>query len=197
VAVDAAGDVFIADSGDKQVVELVSNTTAALPSPQTGTTATIVSDALTNLLPGTTYYDRVVASGPGGMVVGSASSFTTLLLPTITVSAGPFTYDGNAHAASATAETAGGSAVSGSLTLTYYTGPSASGAGSSTAPTVAGTYTVVAHFTSTDANYADADSEPLTFSIGHAASTTTTVGVSPFTYDGTTHAGGSGTVTGR
>jgi hypothetical protein len=77
VAVDAAGDVFVADSGNNQIVELTSNTNSALPSPQTGTTVTTVSHALTGLTPNTVYYDRVVATGPGEMVVGSVSSFTT------------------------------------------------------------------------------------------------------------------------
>jgi type VI protein secretion system component Hcp len=93
--------------------------------------------------------------------------------PTITVSAGPFTYDGRSHAATATATGVGGDTVSGSFTFRYATGTSVSGTASSTAPTLAGTYTVVAHFASGDPNYASADSVPLTFSIAQAKLTVT------------------------
>jgi hypothetical protein len=78
VAVDGAGDVFVADSGNNRVVELSLPTVAATPSPLTGSRATAVSAALTGLAPGTTYYYRAVASGPGGTVPdSSAQSFTT------------------------------------------------------------------------------------------------------------------------
>jgi hypothetical protein len=46
-----------------------------------------------------------------------------------------------------------------------------------------------------DANY-QGSSTPGTFVVNKAMSTTITVGDGPFTFDGTTHAGGSGTVTG-
>ena len=68
VAVDAAGDVFVADTGNNRVVELSPPTVAATPSPLTGSTATAVSATLTGLTPGTTYYDRAVASSAGGTV---------------------------------------------------------------------------------------------------------------------------------
>ena len=50
------------------------------------------------------------------------------------------------------------------LTFTYYVGPSVSGTGTSTAPTHAGTYTVVASFPGS-ADYTAAASSPLTFII--------------------------------
>jgi type VI protein secretion system component Hcp len=93
--------------------------------------------------------------------------------PTVTVSAGPFTYDGTAHAAAATATGLTGDTVSGSITFTYYPGDSVCGTGSITAPTQAGDYTVVAHFSSTDQDYASADSTPLTFNIAKATLTIT------------------------
>ena len=78
VAVDAAGDVFVTDSGNSRVVELSPPTVAATPSPLSGTTATAVSATLTGLIPGTTYYDRVVATSAGGTVADtSTGSFTT------------------------------------------------------------------------------------------------------------------------
>jgi hypothetical protein len=98
---------------------------------------------------------------------------TDLFAPTIAVSAGPFTYDGAAHPAAATATGVSGDAVRGSFSFTYYSGTSVSGAGSSTPPTRAGTYTVVAGFASNDPNYASADSAPLTFSIAKATLTVT------------------------
>src|SRR5262249_30254948 len=59
----------------------------------------------------------------------------------------------------------------------------------------AGSYTVTAHYAG-DANHLPSDGVAVAIVIDKAASTTTTVGAGPFTYDGTTHAGGSGTVTG-
>ncbi|HEY1213156.1 MAG TPA: MBG domain-containing protein, partial [Bryobacteraceae bacterium] len=68
--------------------------------------------------------------------------------PTVTVTGGTFTYDGAAHGAGATAKGVGGATVSGTFAFTYSPG--------STTPVNAGTYTVTANFTSTDANYTNA-----------------------------------------
>jgi hypothetical protein len=93
VAVDAAGDVFVADLKNSRVVELSPPTIAATPSPLTGTAATAVSATLTGLTPGTTYYDRVVATNAGGTVADSTvQSFTTpqaATTTTLTSSANP------------------------------------------------------------------------------------------------------------
>src|SRR6185295_4933335 len=59
----------------------------------------------------------------------------------------------------------------------------------------AGTYSVTAHYAG-DANHFGSDGAAVTITIAQASSTTTTVGAGPFTYDGNTHSGGSGTVTG-
>jgi hypothetical protein len=73
------------------------------------------------------------------------------LTPTITVTGGTFAYDGNPHAATATALGADGhTPVSGTFSFTY-TPP-----GNSTVPINAGTYSVTANFTSTDPNYSNA-----------------------------------------
>jgi hypothetical protein len=56
----------------------------------------------------------------------------------------------------------------------------------------AGTYT----FTVTCADGGSSASISGTLTVNKASSTTTTVGAGPFTYDGSTHSGGSGTVTG-
>jgi hypothetical protein len=66
------------------------------------------------------------------------------------VSGGPFTYDGAAHAASAVALGVFGAPVSGTFAFTY-TPP-----GDRTVPVTAGTYTVSAHFSSSDPNYTGA-----------------------------------------
>jgi len=80
----------------------------------------------------------------------NATALTTLIInpatPTLTLSAGPFNYDGTAHGATAAALGIDGvTPVAGSATFTYN--------GSSTVPTNAGTYTVAATFTPSDSNY--------------------------------------------
>jgi hypothetical protein len=74
------------------------------------------------------------------------------------------------------------------LTYSYYAGTTASGAGSATAPTNAGTYTVVGHWTSNNALYTSADSPPATFTITPIALTVTGIVVNNKVYDATTKA---------
>jgi hypothetical protein len=74
----------------------------------------------------------------------------TQAAPSVAVTGGTFTYDGNQHAATATATGVGGANVSGTFAFTY-TPP-----GNTTVPTNAGTYSVSASFTSTDPDYANA-----------------------------------------
>jgi hypothetical protein len=103
---------------------------------------------------------------------------------TTTVGDGPFTYDNTTHAGgSGTVTGAGG--LSTSATSVTYTGDRVN----------AGTYHVTAHYAG-DANHEASDGAAVVIVINKAPSTTTTVGDGPFTYDNTTHAGGSGTVTG-
>jgi hypothetical protein len=98
-------------------------------------------------------------------------------IPTVTVSAGPFTYNGNPQAVTATAVgTDGVTPVSGSFTFTY--------AGSTTPPTDAGSYDVTATFTSADPSYADAT--VTTTEAINPATPTITVNSGPFAYDGVT-----------
>ena len=61
-------------------------------------------------------------------------------------------------------------AVTGTAVFTYYVGNIVNGTGSSIAPTNAGTYTVVAAFTSSNANYGIATSAPVTVSSGSSIS---------------------------
>jgi hypothetical protein len=136
-----------------------------------GTTAsgTPLSGAPTD--PGTY---TAVASFPGNSEYLSATGSTTFTItqgtPDIVVTDGG-TYDGNQFPASATATGGNGAEVNGTLSYTYYAGTSATGAGTSTAPTDAGTYTVVADFASADPNYLNAESAPLTFIINQATPT--------------------------
>ena len=66
------------------------------------------------------------------------------------------TYSGSTFPATAAATGVGGATVSGSVSYAYYAGLTSIGKGSSTAPTNAGTYTVVASFTSSNSNYGNA-----------------------------------------
>ena len=107
--------------------------------------------------------------------------------PAVTVSGGPFTYDGNPHAAVGQAlETDGVTPVPGSFTYTYN--------GSATPPTAAGSYPVVATFTSTDPDYANG-SASYTLTINQAAPTIT-VNSGPFNYDGVTQWSATATAVG-
>ena len=88
---------------------------------------------------------------------------------TVTSDAGG-NYTGNPFPATATVTGNGGVTVNGTTAFTYYTGNSVSGTGTTNAPTIPGTYTVVAAFTSSDPDYANSQSAPVTFSITAVAS---------------------------
>jgi hypothetical protein len=124
---------------------------------------------------GTNYNDQ---SGNAAIVLTKASSSTT------TVGDGPFVYDGTTHAGG-TGTVTGAGGLNTSATSVTYTGDRVN----------AGTYYVTAHYAG-DGNHYPSDGLPVAIVINKASSATTTVGAGPFTYDGTTHAGGSGTVTG-
>lgn len=115
------------------------------------------------------------ASGSVAVVIAKADA-------AITVSPYAVTYDGAAHTAAGTATGVGGADLSAGLNL------------SGTTHTNAGTYTDGWTFAG-GTNYNDAGGT-VNNAIAKAASVTTTLGAGPFTYDGLSHAGGSGTVTG-
>jgi hypothetical protein len=97
------------------------------------------------------------------------------LVPTLSLVDGSTTYDGNAHSDIATAiGTDGVTPVAGSFLITYN--------GSTTAPTAAGTYAVVATFVSSDLAYGDA-SIAGTLTIAQATPTITISSSYPFYYD--------------
>src|SRR5262249_32885856 len=90
------------------------------------------------------------------------------VMPTVAITDNGGVYNGAAFAVTAATVRAGGTTLAAlgdsSLTFTYYVGSSAVGPGSATAPMDAGTYTVVAHFSSTKPSYyTDADSAPVVF----------------------------------
>jgi hypothetical protein len=103
----------------------------------------------------------------------------TQATPTVTVVCPGVTFDGNPHSCTAAATGAGNPAVTGSWVVTYN--------GSTTAPTVKGTYPVVATFTSGDPNYTSGT--PANGSLVIAPATPTVVVTCPtgITFDGNTH----------
>jgi hypothetical protein len=112
------------------------------------------------------FYTSTTATGT--LIIRS----TGTQVPTLNIVGGPFTYDGTAHAVTATAKGAGQTPLAGRITLTYD--------GSTTAPTAAGIYTVVATFASADVNYRDGS---LTGSLT-IAKAATTANIGWLTYPG-------------
>jgi IPT/TIG domain/Dockerin type I domain len=123
-------------------------------------------------------------SSPVSVVVNKAT-------PVVTATGGTFTYNGTPQAGSGTAT--GGAGESLAVTLTYTGTGSTTYGPSSTAPTLVGTYSVVAH-TNGDANNLAGDSTPVALTITKANPVVTATG-GTFTYDGNPHAG-SGSATG-
>jgi uncharacterized repeat protein (TIGR03803 family) len=145
----------------------------------------------------------VVASFAGSADYSSGTALATFSIapatPTVAVSDAGGTYNGQPFPASASVN--GGRTLENvGLTLTYYAGTYTLGTlpssgGSSTAPTAAGNYTVVASFAgSTDYSPASALAN---FSIGQATPTVPTPTVpSGAVYDGQPHGASAGDVTG-
>ncbi|HEU5259345.1 MAG TPA: PxKF domain-containing protein, partial [Vicinamibacterales bacterium] len=131
----------------------------------------------------TTNYNTLPALSAGNFTIDKATPTATLA-----VSNSPQTYTGSPLSATVAISV---SSVSGAVANVKYNG-------SATVPTNAATYAVTADFVPTDTtNYNTLPALSAgDFTIDKATSTTTTVGDGPFVYDGTTHNGGSGTVTG-
>ncbi len=155
--------------------------------------ATIAANASLGPISGTIAADSTGATEQDVTVSGTVEA-PTQLTPTVVATDAGGTYNGNPFAASATASGAGGIAVNGSFAFTYYVGGTAGGQGSSTAPTTAGTYTVQAAFTSSNPNYDNADSAPVTFTIGQASPVVTLTDAGGV-FDGNSHAA-TGTIAG-
>ena len=133
----------------------VTNSGSATPPTAAGTYTVVAAFTSTNSNYGN------VSSSPLTFTISPA-------MPNVVASDAGGTYSGNPFPASATATGIGNASVSGSFAYTYYVGSSVTNSGSSTAPTAAGTYTVVASFTSTDPDYSSTSSSPLTFTISPA-----------------------------
>jgi len=118
----------------------------------------------------------VASSAIGTLPVNRAPTVTTVVIV-----GGPFSYTGAAQTPATVTVTGPGG-----LSLT----PAASYADNVDAGIATASYSYAG-----DGNY-DPSSDSKSFSINKAASTTVTHGADPFSYDGTTHAGGSGSVTG-
>ena len=135
----------------------------------------------------------VVTDGNG--CVSAPSSGTPVVVnkatPVVTATGGTFVYNGTPQAGNGTAT--GGAGESLTVTLTYTGTGSTTYGPSATAPTLVGTYSVVAH-TDGDANNNAGDSTPAALTITKANPTVTATG-GTFTYDGNPHAG-SGSATG-
>ena len=83
VAVDSAGNVYVADTGNETIRKL-SIPSVPAQSGLTGTSPVAVNATLTGLTPGTTYSFRVVATNVGGTTLGDILSFTHALNTTTT-----------------------------------------------------------------------------------------------------------------
>jgi probable HAF family extracellular repeat protein/YD repeat-containing protein len=134
--------------------------------------------------------DRGQIVGSGITTGGQTHDYllTPLNQPTLNVKDGG-TYTSNPMSATATAVgTDGKTAVVGSFTYNYYVGSNTSGTNlGASAPTNAGTYTVVATFTSNDSNYASGGTVQTTFTITPAPLTVTAIALNK-PADGTTTA---------
>ncbi len=131
-------------------------------------------------VPGDGYEFEDLSEGEvsSGVDFGSHLTTATTATPTVAVVGGSFTYDGTPHAATAAATGIGGAPVGGTFAFSYN--------GSAALPVAAGTYAVVATFTSSDPGYTGATGTA-TLTISPAAPAVAVVGGS-FTYDGTPHA---------
>ncbi len=110
--------------------------------------------------------------GGSANVTTSTSATVNPATPSLTATDPSGTYNGHPFAAKATAVGVDGQTpVSGHFTFAYYAGTSASGTPLSDVPVNAGTYTVVATFTSNDPNYSSGGTVQTTFTISAAAPT--------------------------
>jgi hypothetical protein len=116
----------------------------------------------------------VTISNFGGTATATAgtSALINPATPALTVSDAGGTYNGQPFTASATAVGVDGKTpVAGSFSFAYYAGTSATGTPLSNVPVNAGTYTVVATFTSSDPDYSSGGTAQATFTISPAEPT--------------------------
>jgi hypothetical protein len=161
----------------------------------TGSGPNLIGGATSQAYVASTSGNYTVVVTDGGGCVSAPSAQTNVVVnkatPVVTATGGTFVYNGTPQAGGGTAT--GGAGESLTVTLTY-TGTGATTYGpSTTAPSLAGTYSVVAH-TDGDANNNPGDSAPAALTITKADPTVTATG-GTFTYNGNPQAG-SGSATG-
>ena len=162
----------------------------ALPVSYTGIGGTVYGPSTTPPTNSGTYRASANYAESANYLGSSDSKNFTInkATPVVTVSGGPFTYDGTPHAATVTIIGVGGAPVIGSTILNYAGIPPTNYGPSTTAPTDAGTYQVRAVFTSTDNNYNNAQgSGSITINKVASVTTVTVPGGESFTYDGNAH----------
>ncbi|HEV8345846.1 MAG TPA: Ig-like domain repeat protein, partial [Vicinamibacterales bacterium] len=166
-------------NGDALNATLVSNVTAAQGSValQANGSFTYTPAAQFHGTASFTYKARDVLAT--GSLESNAATVTISVRPKAIITVGgSFVYDGNPHDAITTATGIDGAPVSGSFSVTYTPG-------GANAPVNAGTYGVVAVFTSSDPNYVSSSATG-TVVIAPALPTVIVTGGS-FTFDGTSH----------
>lgn len=82
VALGPGGELYVADTSDFLVRKFFVPT-ISVQRGLDGSSAAPLSGTVTGLLPDTTYYDRVIATYPGGPILGNIVSFTTTALPVV------------------------------------------------------------------------------------------------------------------
>lgn len=113
---------------------------------------------------------------PAELVVANSNGGSSRPYGNQTGGTSVFPYDGTARAAVALASGLDGTELPGTYSFSYYPGTVITGPGSATPPVDAGTYSVVAKFTSADPSYGDVTSDPLSFTIAPAVLTVSPAG---------------------
>ncbi len=122
-----------------------------------------------------------IVSANAAQTSGFSAAAPTIHTPTVTIASPPTNiyYDGTADVTSwatvGVAGVSGSPSPTGSTSLVYYGGTTATGTPLSSAPTGVGTYTVVANY-SGDSNYVPAQSAPVTFTISNPMGLSTGAG---------------------
>jgi hypothetical protein len=169
----ASGETDIYLNGVLQQIYSGAVSSAAIPSNNVLTffedDKLTISEATAGSVDSIAIYDRALTAAEVANLTNPP-----VASPTITVTAPGGVYNGLPYAVTAAVVTGADNTVLASLgdpslSYKYYVGTTISDAGSANVPQDAGTYTVVAHWTSDNSAYASADSAPTTFSITPAA----------------------------
>ena len=177
LAVDASGNLYEANRGSNTVEEFAPGNTTAIATISTGNQPL----KLRFDPQGDLYVVNYGSASVSEFTPAAAPESALQATPTVTVSDGGGTYNGSPYAATNASVTGvggdGALASFGSSTLSYtYVGTEATSyPSSSTAPTNAGTYTVTATYASDNANYEDASSSAVPFTISRKNITITAI----------------------